>query len=145
MRYLWSLKPPHCQHWKSGMLQQNPMSSQNIPSCGDKAFGQQGTRSWSSYSQSIIKHLFHCNLKPTVWLLKLRLQMRIYLPRRCPNQQEFIYLLRWIYCQKFLGQWPQLWQLRQGELCIIYYPGNSTILGGNIATSVAISKLAMTL
>jgi hypothetical protein len=33
-------------HWKSGMLQKkNPMSSQNIPSCGDKPFGQQGTRS----------------------------------------------------------------------------------------------------
>ncbi len=42
----------------------NPLSLQNIPSCGDKPLGQQGTRSWSLKLGPMIEHLFHFNLKP---------------------------------------------------------------------------------
>ncbi len=67
-----NLKPPHCQDWRSGMLHKNPKSSQNIPSCGDKPFGQQGTRSCSSKSQPVIEHLFCCNLKPTGLIIEVK-------------------------------------------------------------------------
>ncbi len=141
MHQPWSLKPPHYQYWKSGMLHKNPLSLQNIPTCGNKPLGQQGTRSWSLEFEPMIEHLFIVIWNPLVWLLRLKLQMKIYLPRmhntymflqfckssqifhklwKCPNQQEFKNILRWTYCHMFHGQWPQLWQLPQRKFCVIH-------------------------
>jgi hypothetical protein len=53
---------PALEKWNAT---ENPLNSQNVPSCGDKPPGQQGTRSSSSESQHVIGHLSHCNLNPT--------------------------------------------------------------------------------
>jgi hypothetical protein len=124
------------------MLQKkNHLSSQNIPSCRDKPLEQQGPSSWSLEFEPMIEHLFDCNLKTIGLVMKLKLQMKIYLPKmhnrhmflqfcknnqvfhklwKCPNQQKLKNPLRWTYCHRFHGQWPKLWQLPQRKLGIIH-------------------------
>jgi hypothetical protein len=113
---------------KSGMLHKTPWVCKiflviTINLLGNKA------QDHEVYSLSLWLNIcFIITWNPLVWLLKLRLQMKIYLPRmhnidmflqfcknnqwefhklwKCSNQQEFQNLLRWTYCHRFHGQWP---------------------------------------